>query len=317
MCRPSVLDQHNWRFDPADFQNISLHDPEGWLHISNSHINNDSDLSALPLPLWRISQPKISTGKKWFYYIILAVMLQLLVSTLSRASLLGAGILIAFFFVGRGVGRFTLVSVGVLVTLLAVPAFFPEQTADFVAQYIYKGSDPAAGVLASREETWDASYEGALRGGVFGLGYGVSFGYEDYSLGLTSSEYGREKANLLLAIVEENGFVGLGLFLSMLLSLLRRGIAAIPAARAANDRLLLFLLVGYIVALTAHAQFEAWMYSPGAALTPAFWAATGMLTRLSLEVFRTNSVRIRAHHHAPQGSPSATSPQLPQRLPNA
>jgi O-antigen ligase len=274
-------------------------------------------MGALPLPLWRMSQPKISTREKWFYYVILVGMLQLLMSTFSRASMLGAGILIAFYIMGRGVSRFMLTFLALPIMLFAAPAIFPEQTVNLVAQYVYKGSDPDAGVLASREEAWNASYEGAIQGGLLGLGYGVSYGYSDFSLGLASSDYGREKANLFLAIVEESGIVGLVLFVGMLLSLLRRGLAATTVVRSANDRILLFLLAGYIVALTVHAQFEAWMYSPGGALTPVFWAAAGMLTRLRLEVFRTRSAHIRAHRDALQGSPSATSAQLPQRLPNA
>ena len=251
-------------------------------------------LATLPLPLWRMSQSAISVKERWFYYILLASMLLILASTFSRASMLGAGILIFFYVMGRGMSRFILVLLGGILILLAAPAFFPDQTADFVAQYIYKGGDATEGLLASREDTFNASLEGALQGGVFGLGYGVSYGFDDFSVGFASSGYGREKANLFLAIVEETGIVGLGLFLGMLLSLLGQGYAAINGARDQNTKLLLYLLVGYIVGLTVHAQFEAWMFSPGAALSPAFWAAIGMLTQLSREILRKRSVKGRA-----------------------
>jgi hypothetical protein len=53
----------------------------------------------------------------------------------------------------------------------------------------------------------------------------------------------------------------------------------------------MFLIIGYILALTVHAQFEAWMFSPGGALPPAFWTASGMLTQLSYEVLGARSTK--------------------------
>ncbi|OWV39217.1 O-antigen ligase family protein [Mameliella alba] len=241
-------------------------------------------LGALPLPLWRISQPDISLRERWFYYALLAVLLYYLAASFSRASFLGASLLFLFFFMGRGIGRFTIILIATVTILAVMPALFPVLTADIIATYIYKGASDTSSVLASRDFVWTESYEGAMQGGLWGLGYGVSYGFDDYTLGFGSSGYGREKANTFLAIVEEIGLFGLTLFLGIILSLLLRGFAAIVVARDRNDRLLLFILTGYIIALTVHAQFEAWMFSPGGALSPAFWAAIGMLSRLSFEV---------------------------------
>lgn len=275
-------------------------------------------LATLPLPLWRMSHSNIAQRERWFYYGLLAVLLYLLITTFARASFAASAILVLFYFFGRGVGRLTLLLVGSLVVVVMMTTFFPAPAAEIMERYVYKGADATVSVLASREFTWAASYDAAVQGGIFGLGYGVSFGFDDYSLSLGATEYGREKANVFLAIVEEVGILGLVLFLGMLLSLILRGFAAITVARDKEDRLLLFLLVGYIVALTVHAQFEAWMFSPGGALSPVFWAAIGMLTRLSLEVSGAWSAKVTARRQALNGLPvAARRVQSTERMPNA
>lgn len=264
-------------------------------------------LGVLPLPLWRISQSNISQLERRFYYVLLAVLFYLLAASFSRASFLGAAILSLFFIMGLGMTRFTLALVATLTVLAVIPIWFPVLAADMIAAYIYKGAIDTSSVLQSREFAWSESYEGAIQGGIFGLGYGVSYGFENYSLGLGASHYGREKANTFLAITEEVGLFGLTLFLGLLLSTILRGFTAIYLAHDRNDRLLLFILTGYIIALTVHAQFEAWMFSPGGALSPAFWAAIGMLTRLSFEVLedarRANTLR----SHRPRPGPAAAA----------
>jgi O-antigen ligase len=248
-------------------------------------------LAVLPLPLWRISQPRISRNERWFYYILLAILLYLQVTTFARASFLGAAVIVVFFFMGRGMGRLALILLLIATILMIVPSLFPALAAEIVEKYIYKGSGVNGSILASRSFVWSASYEGAVQGSLWGLGYGVSYGFDNYALGFEASGYGREKANVFLAIVEENGIFGLVLFLGMLLSLVLRGFVAIQGAFDRKDRLLMFLIIGYILALTVHAQFEAWMFSPGGALTPAFWTAIGMLTQLSYEVLGARSTK--------------------------
>src|SRR5262249_40536412 len=71
----------------------------------------------------------------------------------------------------------------------------------------------------SRRATWEKTYDAAKEGGVLGVGYGVSAGFSDYSFGLTSNTYGREKGNAQLAIWEETGLVGLALYAIFLLAL--------------------------------------------------------------------------------------------------
>ena len=235
-------------------------------------------LGALPLPLWHLLQPDLTPRQRWFHYALLAVLLQILLTTVSRASLLSAAILLVFFFYARGAGRFTLVLMTAVISVLVVSLLMPDLMADLIAQYVYKGADPGLSALASREATWSASLEGALKGGMFGLGYGASFGDNDFILGLGATTYGREKANVFLAIVEEIGLFGIALFIAMLVTLLMRAVSDIRTTRNPSARAMLLLLVGFIVAMTVHAQFEAWMFSPGGALTPAFWAAIGMLT---------------------------------------
>lgn len=248
-------------------------------------------IATLPLPLWRILQSDVSQRERWLYYLLLTVLLYIQITTFARASYLGTAIIILFFFMGRGFGKLALWLMIAVLILVTLPSLFPAQTAEIIQKYVYKGADVTGSLLASRDFVWAASYEGAVQGGFLGLGYGVSYGYDDYSLGFGSSAYGREKANVFLAMVEETGAVGLALFLGVLLSLMLRGFTAARVSRDPKDRLLIFILVGYILALTVHAQFEAWMFSPGGALTPAFWTAVGMLTRVSFEIIGRERVQ--------------------------
>jgi O-antigen ligase len=262
-------------------------------------------LGALPLPLWHLLQPDLTQRQRWFYYALLAVLLQILLTTVSRASILSAAILLLFFFYARGAGRFTLVLMTAIISVLVVALLMPDLTAELIAQYVYKGADPGMSVLASRETTWSDSLEGALQGGVFGLGYGASFGDNDYILGLGATTYGREKANVFLAIAEETGFFGLALFVAMLVTIVMRAISDIRTTRNSSARAMLLLLVGFIVAMTVHAQFEAWMFSPGGALTPAFWAAIGMVTGISRDCLnerRAQAARRFADRQGPQAA---------------
>jgi O-antigen ligase len=70
-------------------------------------------------------------------------------------------------------------------------------------------------ITETRLPLWNASYQAALEGGIFGLGYGVSHpeiqsgGMGDHN---ENGRFVREKGNSILAMIEEVGIVGLILF---------------------------------------------------------------------------------------------------------
>lgn len=115
-------------------------------------------------------------------------------------------------------------------------------------EYIFKGDSE---VTSTRDFLYKDSYNAAIRGGIWGIGYGVSHP-EIINQGAGShyegGQYIREKGNSILALIEETGLIGLILFFSPLGFALykHRSKLSVPG-----------LIV--ILAMTVHSQFEAWM----------------------------------------------------------
>ena len=166
----------------------------------------------------------------------------------------------------------------------------PQILDDLSLQFIQKGNTEVS-VFYSREVLFVESLEAARAGGVIGIGHGVSYGFSEFSLGQGSAQYGREKGNIILAMIEELGWVGLLLFVGMLLSIVFSLVSAIRVAITREDRTILFLVLGVILALLVHAQFEAWLLAPGAAATPVFWAFVGVASELSKRIRKKARVR--------------------------
>lgn len=265
-------------------------------------------LIAIPLSLIYSVRNDVSKRRRWLAVAVLLFLIIMLLQTVSRASLLSASVILLFFFWGRGstklVAIFALgtVSAG-LVTLIA-----PQIMDDLTVQFIQKGQTSETAFF-SREVLITESLEGARAGGVLGLGHGVSFGFSDYVSGQGSAQYGREKGNITLAMIEELGWVGLLLFAGMLLSTVSSLVSAIRVAVSREERTILFLVLGTILALLVHAQFEAWLLAPGAAATPIFWAFIGVASELSRRIRKEARVRrMRVHNPSKSNSHSGQMP---------
>ncbi|MBD0413478.1 O-antigen ligase family protein [Oryzicola mucosus] len=260
---------------------------------ANSNFLGLLALFSLPLPLWYLARPDTTRGTRRLHIAILIYIGYLLASSLSRASLLGAAIMLVIYLLGRGAQRFVVVLAGMAAFSVLLSILFPALIDSLVVQFVYKGDPLATSVLASREDNWSLSYEGAAQGGLFGLGYGVSFGFNTYDVGLAAMEYGREKGNVSLAIIEEVGLLGFGLFVGFIIAVLIQGVRAAMTASMREDRMLLALMIGSLVGMVANAQFESWLFSPGGAGTPIFWATVGMIWTTSRNVVRDKGRRAR------------------------
>lgn len=247
-------------------------------------------LLGLPLPLFLCSRSDISKGQWWVAIGILVVLIIVLFQTVSRASILAAGTILLFFFIGRGLNRLAVAFAFVLLAASLATIITPQIWDSFFLQWIQKG-ETGQSIFYSREQVFGKSIEAAKAGGVFGLGHGVSHGLLDYNFGQGTAIYGREKGNATLATLEELGLVGLFLFLGVFISVVISLVSAIRIATSWEDRTLLFLVLGTIIALWVHAQFEAWLLSPGAAAMPVFWAFIGIAGELSRRIQRQAYVR--------------------------
>jgi O-antigen ligase len=267
-------------------------------------------MMALPVLLLYSVRNDVTKLRKRLAVGVLLLVVIMLLQTVSRASLLSASVVLLFFLWGRGAVRLAVIlAIGILVAGMT-SIFAPKISDDLALKFIKKGQSEES-FLYSRETVFGESFEAARAGGIFGLGHGVSFGFSDYSFGQGSAQYGREKGNGTLAMVEELGWAGLLLFVLMLLSLIRSLVTAVRMVVSREERTVLFVLLGTILALLIHTQFEAWLLSPGAAATPIFWALVGVASELSVRI-RKKAIdrRMYSHQFAYSNSRSGRHPAL-------
>lgn len=175
---------------------------------------------------------------------------------------------------------------GVLVISVVIA---PRVQQSLYQRFVLKGAQDVGDITFSRVGPWTASYAAAVQGGYFGLGYGVSAGQKDFSFGLTAEDYGREKGNTQLAVWEETGLIGLGVYATLLVFIFRTMYRAVRASVDRDTKVVLGLLSGLLVGLTGHSAFEAWWVAPGSFESAAFWATLGVGSGLASRVLRSLS----------------------------
>ena len=192
-----------------------------------------------------------------------------------------------------------------LFVLTAIAVVFPQVQDQAIHRFVLKGNTHGE-ILFSRVDTWEQSYEAALQGGYFGLGYGVTAGDTDFEGGLTAKTYGREKGNSQLAVWEETGLVGLGLYAMVLLAILTTLFRTLRATRDVPLRLSTALVLGLVVGMTAESAFEAWWGAPGSIQAAGFWAMVGLGSGLARRVLVVRRSRVR------RPAPPGLRPRNPQ-----
>jgi O-antigen ligase len=231
---------------------------------------------ALPVVLWSAYRFRATPQINWICIGLLAVTVVLLARTHSRSAMLAAGFIGFGFCLSLRLRKSQLVLVliaGALFVALAAGTAILDTT---YQQYVLKGVGEQNGLWMTRVDVWEKSYSGAEQGGRFGLGYGVSAGDTSFHGGLTSVGYGREKGNTQLAIVEETGLVGLGLYGCILLALFVPLIAAHRRERTTDVKVALGIIIGSLAGMTAMSIFEAWWVAPGSPESVFFWSLAGI-----------------------------------------
>lgn len=240
---------------------------------------------SVPALLWRLHQETRTRWRRLWMLVLGGVLASLLLAN-SRAALLMA--------LGTGLGmvlnldlrrRQMVVSVIALSSLLvtmAVPSFWDVAS----ERYIHKSSKQGKGVLYTREQVWKISKENALAGGWLGAGYGVTIGENEFAGGLTAVGYGREKGNTQMAIMEETGLVGLGLYAAFLIVLFRRMARSFRWVGTRDERVFLGIMTGTLVGITVQGFFEAWWVAPGSPEAAYWWAFVGVASGVSLALER-------------------------------
>lgn len=222
---------------------------------------------------------KASLPVRWFSIGLGVVIVLLLARSGSRSALLCAMCVVLSAILTFRLSK--LLTAGIIGIALAatIGLVAPEIQDRLYERYVVKYSYDDD-VFSSRRQVWAESWEGAREAGLFGLGYGASYGQTHFAGGLTAISYGREKGNTQLAVVEETGLVGLGFYLLLVTSILSSIIGAFRKIKDIEKRFELSLVNGLIVGLIAQSCFEAWWTAPGSVESALFWSSVGVASGL-------------------------------------
>ena len=240
----------------------------------------------IPFLFWKTNCARYSQKglKVQYWWALLAGAIILVLITRSRAALVVVlCILLGGLMCMQTNTKVKFVNMGLMFVLLVL-ALHPGGFEKFTKNYIYKyaqGTNFSQKVLSSRELPWSKSEAAAGRGGLLGVGLGVSYGDYDFQLKSKAALYGREKGNSQLAIIEETGIVGAIIYGTFIMVLSVMLIKMWRRAWELQRRILSGVLTGAIVGMLFHSSFEAWWTAPGSPETVFFWLLVGAAAGLS------------------------------------
>jgi O-antigen ligase len=214
--------------------------------------------------------------------VLFAVALYLTFASHARASMAAAFIACGLLLVTLRKYRMLINGVVVIAIVVAAAAIFqPEefaQTADaLTSSVIFKGKDPSAGLLASRQSPWQDAIDSIHKHFWFGAGFGTSDNGQDATENLgkfstvvaASSEHGSS----YLAILSWVGVVGVLPFVLLLLVLLRKIVETVLwMRRTGNPYHAAIPLAMVLLAGMLHAGLEDWLFAPGYYLCVFYWS---------------------------------------------
>lgn len=214
-----------------------------------------------------------------FYLLLFLLNLYLLILTQSRASVISVLLMVVTFLIFT-INWKLLITTGLTLVLFITALFFASpQIKTSVADYVFKTET----TIGDRRSTQiKATLSAAKHGGLIGLGYGISdpknINKKDLQEG---TRYYREKMISVLALVEEVGVIGLGLFLAILGYALWQMVKIVRCKRGdvkrerSNIRMEAAFMIAVLVALSFDAQVEAWWLGAGSWQFLLFFAIIG------------------------------------------
>lgn len=278
---------------------IEISNPDAVSLYTGSYVLGSNGLGfylaiAFPFVLWNTYLAKKSKNKFYFWVLVLIIDIFFLLATMSRGAISVAIMTLIGFVASLNLGKKTSILIFISLIGSILLTLFPEKTMDIVNTYANK-SYSKGGIFSSREKVWEQSYNDALEGGWFGLGYGVSaeethkFSFEH---GLSTCLYGREKGNSQLPIVEETGIIGLAMYLALIVYLLNKIIYLFIVTQYSSQKILLGIVSGTIVGMIVQSCVEGWWDAPGGSETVCFWLLIGILRGLEIS-FKNVEVNIK------------------------
>lgn len=265
-------------------------------NVGNANLFGMLILISIPYILWKTYINKYNKKKYFIWIFLLLSSLYFLILSMSRASMMAVILTFLGFTISLKMTKKTFLLITSLIFCLSTIALNPSAVDNIInitKFYIYKDSSHLD-LLHSRRGVWDQSLTGASEGGWAGLGYGVSWGKEDFNLdhGLTSGYYGREKGNSQLAILEETGIIGLIFYIFMISNILFKLINLHIKTIDPDQRVLVGIIAGGFLGIIVQSGFEAWWNSPGSPEFSYFWILVGIIRGLEI-LFQWKPRRIK------------------------
>lgn len=242
--------------------------------------NNFGFLAAVVAPfiLWRCYCVKTQRWLMTLWIFLFVIDIKFLFESFSRSSIATFMSILSFFVLSLPLSKKALIVFAsiffIIVSLLIMPIGSIES---FVTEHFYKGgSTSSAALLNSRTLKWQNSYRHAIEGGVVGAGFSATIGDNHYEFtGLSNGNYGREKGNSQLAILEETGLVGFALYLAVLVLFFSYAIPYFVHMRG-SEKVVMGLALGTITGLLSESLVEAWWDSLGPEVI-VFWTMVGVV----------------------------------------
>jgi O-antigen ligase len=213
---------------------------------------------------------RLDKKNNWVFITLLTLNLFLITITYSRAAILVVfiGILITLIQSKAYKIIITLLLAIIVITTLT---FTLKSVNEIVIPLLSKhGWD----ILATRSVLWQPSYEAALLGGIWGIGFGNS--HPEIQIDNKSNYdevrkvYIREKGNGILALIEETGIIGCILFFIPILYILKN-ISKIQRKESRQDlKYIANIILTFLIMFLIHSNFEAWFTAIGSTAMPMF-----------------------------------------------
>lgn len=274
-------------------------------------------VAAFPILLWAalVAETRGLRQRRFFALVLCGGLLYL---ANSRASILGAVVVVLVFTVAlrhqRLLLQFAFVSIFFLAVMAVInPSHVDEMVSSFTGRVIYKEGRTYSGIFGSRLTPWNETISVVKRHPWFGSGFGTSelgnlrpdF---DASSMYTNEGTNREHGNSYLALAEYMGLLGAAPFVLLLLMLVRVLFRMFRWMRRTGNPYhysIPFALVA--IAGLVHACFEDWLFAVGSYLCVFFWVAVFGLMDLLPEA---ETGRATAVFHSRPGVMASSAPAI-------
>jgi len=247
-------------------------------------------IAAVPILLWAATVAE-TRGLRQRRFFSLALCGGLLYLANSRASILGAAVIVVLFTVALRRQRLLLqcafVSIFFLTVMAVVnPSHMDEMVSSLTGRVLYKEAGTHHGLFGSRLSPWTDTLSVVKRHPWFGSGFGTSE-LGEYRPDLAESAIytkegtNREHGNSYLALAEYMGLLGSAPFVILLLMIVRVAVRVFSWMRRTGNPFapgVPFVLVA--IAGLVHACFEDWLFAVGSYLCVFFWVSIFVLMDL-------------------------------------